>query len=394
MKIEPSKRLQSIGGYAFAEVDKEVEKLKKQGITPLDFGVGDPKESTPGLIRNETKRAIDKRRDSGYPSYIGMPEFRQAVSEWVKRRFNVVLDPEKEISSTLGSKEGIFNFAEGLINPGDYALVPTPGYPPWARGTLFAEGKSHFLPLTKENNFYPELDKIPKEILKKSKILWINYPNNPTTQVATKDFLKEVVDFGHDNNIVIASDEPYSEFYFEEEDKPMSLLEISKEGVVAFNSLSKRSFMTTYRVGWVGGDEEIIKIFKKVKTNIDSGTPTFIQDAAIAAYSDEAHVKLMRQEYKKKRDLLCSALVAAGLEDCTPKATMYVWQKIPAGMTSVDFAKKLLDPKIACVVTPGSWISEKTDSGINPGEGYVRFALVPTISECKDAADKLRKLRF
>jgi LL-diaminopimelate aminotransferase len=249
------------------------------------------------------------------------------------------------------------------------------------------------MPLTKENNFLPELDKIPKDIVKKAKILWINYPNNPTSATATKEFLKKAIDFGKDNDIIVASDEAYSEFYYEEEDKPHSILELTKEGVVAFNSLSKRSFMTTYRVGWIAGDKQIVDIFKKVKTNVDSGTCTFIQDAAVAAYSDEKHVELMREEYKKKRDYICKALVEAGLEDCTPKATMYVWQKVPSGMSSVDFAKKLLDPKIACVVTPGEWISEEAD-GVNPGKGYVRFALVPTVHECKEAADKIRKLKF
>ncbi|MBR9699090.1 aminotransferase class I/II-fold pyridoxal phosphate-dependent enzyme [Candidatus Woesearchaeota archaeon] len=393
MRIEASKRVQSIGSYAFADVDNEVAKLKRHGISPIDFGVGDPKEPTPGIIRNYTKRAIDKKRESGYPSYIGSEDFRQTVSEWNKKRFNIDLDPKTEISSTIGSKEGIFNFAEGFINPGDYAIIPTPGYPPWSRGTLFSEGKSYFVPLTKENEFLPDLDKIPKDIIKKAKILWINYPNNPTSAIASKDFLKKAVDFGHDNNIIIASDEAYSEFYFEEEYRPHSILEISKQGTVAFNSLSKRSFMTTYRVGWLAGDKEIIDIFKKVKTNVDSGTSTFIQDAAIAAYNDESHVKHMREEYKKKRDYMCQALKQAGLEDCTPKATMYIWQKVPEKLSSIEFAKKLLDPKIACVVTPGEWISEEVD-GMNPGKGYVRFALVPTIHECKVAAEKIGKLSF
>ena len=393
MEIIASKRVQSIGGYAFAEVDKEVEKLKRQGIVPLDFGVGDPKEQTPGLIRNETKRAIDKRRTAGYPSYIGEPEFRSAISDWCRKRFSIKLNPETEVTSSIGSKEGIFHFAEGFINPGDYALVPSPGYPPWSRGTLFAEGLSYYLPLLKENSFLPQLENIPKEILKKAKVLWINYPNNPTSAMCDKSFLKKVVDFGQDNRIIVASDEAYSEFYYDEKDRPHSILEFGHEGCVAFNSLSKRSYMTTYRVGWAAGDERIISIFRKVKTNIDSGTSTFLQDAAIAAYSDEKHVAEMRNDYRIKRDHLCKALVEAGLEDCTPKGTMYIWQRVPQGMTSVDFAKKLLDPEIACVVTPGSWISQE-DGGLNPGEGYVRFAMVPTIAECKVAADRIRKMEF
>ena len=277
MEIIASKRVQSIGGYAFAEVDKEVEKLKRQGIVPLDLGVGDPKEQTPGLIRNETKRAIDKRRTAGYPSYIGEPEFRSAISDWCRKRFSIKLNPESEVTSSIGSKEGIFHFAEGFINPGDYALVPSPGYPPWSRGTLFAEGLSYYLPLLKENSFLPQLENIPKEILKKAKVLWINYPNNPTSAMCDKSFLKKVVDFGQDNRIIVASDEAYSEFYYDEKDRPHSILEFGHEGCVAFNSLSKRSYMTTYRVGWAAGDERIISVFRKVKTNIDSGTSTFLR---------------------------------------------------------------------------------------------------------------------
>ncbi|MBS3135977.1 aminotransferase class I/II-fold pyridoxal phosphate-dependent enzyme [Candidatus Woesearchaeota archaeon] len=393
MKIEPSGKVKSIGGYAFDEVEKEAQKLRSKGINPIDFGVGDPKEPTPGLIRSSAKKSIDANESSGYPPYNGSAEFRQAVSSWAKRRFGISLDTENEVVSTIGSKEGIFNFPQGFLNPGDYVLVPTPGYPPWSRGTMFASGIPYFLSITKDNHFYPDFSGIPKKIVKKARILWINYPNNPTSSIASKAMLKEAVDFGHDNNIIVASDEAYSEFYFEEEDKPHSALEISMDGVVAFNSLSKRSFMTSYRVGWAGGDSEIIRTFRKVKTNIDSGTSPFVQDAAIAAYSDEKHVMQMRELYKEKRDIICSALREAGMEDCTPKATMYIWQELPEGISSVDFAKRLLSPDTACVVTPGEWLSQQVGK-INPGKGYVRFALVPTMAECRKAAERLRKLNI
>jgi LL-diaminopimelate aminotransferase len=387
--IEPSNRVKSIGSYAFADVDREVAKLREKGITPIDFGVGDPKAPTPEIVREACKKALDKRATAGYPSYIGSAEYRKAIAEWSKKRFNISLDADKEITSTIGAKEAVFNFAEGFLNAGDYVLIPTPGYPPYERGTLFAEGKAYFMPLLKENNFFPELDKIPKDIVKKAKILWINYPNNPTTTMATKDFYKDVIDFGHDNNIIIASDECYSEMYYDE--KPMSILELDREGIVVINSLSKRSNMTCYRVGWLAGDEKIINIFKKVKTNIDSGTPTFIQDAAVAALSDEKHVEGMRAEYRKKRDLLIEAFDAIGLENCKPEATFYIWQKTPKGMSSVDFAKKLLQPDIAIVTTPGAWLSNKVGD-LNAGEGYVRFALVPSLEETKKAAVRIKEL--
>jgi len=391
MKIEPSNRVKNIGSYAFADVDNEVAKLKQLGITPIDFGVGDPKAATPGIIRNYCKRAIDKRMDSGYPSYIGSLDYRETIAKWTKERFNVDLNPETEITSTVGAKEAVFNFPEGIINPKDIVIMPNPGYPPYERGTLFAEGTPYFYPLLKENNFLPDLEKIPEEIRKKAKLMWINYPNNPTGATIGKEKLKEIIDFGKDNNIMIGSDECYTEIYFEE--PPLSILELTKENVFAVQSLSKRSAMTCYRVGWLAGDERIIDIFKKVKTNIDSGTPTFIQDAASAALLDETHVNQFREEYKKKRDIIVNALKSIGLDDCTPQATLYIWQKAPEGMSSVDFAKKLLDKDIAIVTTPGAWISKEVDNS-NPGEGYVRFALVPSIAECKIAAEKIRRLNF
>ncbi len=390
MEFTPSKRLQSIGAYAFAEVDKEVEKLKSQGITPIDFGVGDPTVPTSEIVRKATQKAITLRKSSGYPSYIGTTEFRHAIADWFQKRFGVSLDYASEVSSTIGSKEAVFNFHEGIVNPGDYVIIPTPGYPPYTRGTLFAEGIPYYVPLLAENKFLIDLESIPEEVCKKTKLMWINYPNSPSGATASLSYLREIVEFGKKYNIIIASDEAYSEIYFNE--PPHSILEVTKEGVIVFNSLSKRSAMTCYRVGWVAGDRGIIDIFKKVKTNIDSGTATFIQDGAIAAYSDEIHVEKMRNEYRIKRDLLVNAFKKIKLQDCTPDATIYLWQKVPEGMTSVDFAKKLLSPEIAIVTTPGAWISDKTENGLNPGEGYVRFALVPSIKNTREAARRIKRI--
>jgi LL-diaminopimelate aminotransferase len=388
MKINISNRLNSIGSYAFAEIDKKVAELKKLGITPIDFGVGDPTVPTPEIVREAIKKAVDKRKSSGYPSYIGTDEYRQEISRWSKKRFGVRLDYEKQITSTIGAKEAVFNFPEAFVNPGDFVIMPTPGYPPYQRGTLFAEGKSFFVPLLKENDFIMDLDSIPKNIVSKSKILWVNYPNNPTGAVATEEFFKRVIDFGHDNNVIVASDECYSELYYDK--KPHSILEYSQEGVVAFHSLSKRSAMTGYRIGWVAGDENIVSAFKKLKTNIDSGTPTFIQDAAVAALKDEKHVEMMRKEYKQKRDILVDAFTYVSMENCSPAATIYIWQKAPKGMNSVDFAKRLLEKDICIAATPGAWISE-TVNGINPGNDYVRMALVPSLDQTKEAAKRIKE---
>ena len=227
---------------------------------------------------------------------------------------------------------------------------------------------------------------------KAAKIFWLNYPQNPTGACAPARVFEEAVRFCRDHDILLASDEAYTEIYFEE--APHSALQFGREGVVIFHSLSKRSAMTGYRVGFVAGDKDAVAVFKKVKTNIDSGTPTFIQDAAIAALSDETHVAQMRDEYRQKRDILCDALTSIGLPRCAPAGTLYVWQRVPQGMTSVTFAKRLLAPETALVTTPGSWISDVCDGGLNPGEGYVRFALVPSLEETQAAAAKIRALKL
>jgi LL-diaminopimelate aminotransferase len=392
MKIEASKRLRGIGGYAFDEVDKKVEELKAKGITPIDFGVGDPTAPTPPLIRQAAAAGLERRKSSGYPSYIGDVEFREAIAGWVERRYGLAVDPQLEISSTIGSKEAVFNFHEGIVDPGDIVLCPSPGYPPYTRGTLFAEGIPYQVPIRRENGFLIDFSEIPAEVARKAKLLWLNYPNSPAGVTADERFYREALEFARSYDIIIASDEAYSEIYFGA--APISILNVQREGVLVFNSLSKRSAMTGYRIGWVMGDRELVAIFRKVKTNIDSGTPTFIQDASVAALADEGHVEAFREEYRQKRDILCSALAAAGLEDCTPEATLYIWQKVPEGMSSIDFATRLLAEKIAIVTTPGSWISEPASGGENAGEGYVRFALVPSIQDTRLAAERISALRL
>jgi len=380
-----SRNLASIGGYAFAEVDREVERLRKEGKDIIDFGVGDPTEPTPEFIRNACKRGIEERKASGYPSYIGDISYRQAVADWNKRRFGITLDPEKEICSNIGSKEAVFNLPHAFINPGDNVLIPNPGYPPYSRGTLFAGGISRYYNLIKENEFLPNFSAFAADTVKKSKILWLNYPNSPTGKIATKKFYREAYDFCCDNGLLLVSDEAYSEIYFKE--KPPSALEVGRENVIVINSLSKRSAMTGYRVGWVAGDEKAISTFKKLKTNVDSGTATFIQDAAAAALSDEKHVDEFRAGYYKKMKIMTKAFMDAGFPDCTPEATIYIWQR--SDMSSMEFAKKLLNAGIA--TTPGALFSETVDER-NPGEGYVRLALVPSLDRCKEAAERIRSL--
>jgi LL-diaminopimelate aminotransferase len=393
VEVRASRRIESLGVYAFAEVDAAVERLRSRGVDVIDFGVGDPTDPTPALVREAGKEAVDARARSGYPSYVGDAGFRAAAAHWMGRRFGVRLDPAKEVSSTIGSKEAVFHFPFGLLDPGDVAIVPSPGYPPYSRGTLFAGGTPWFYPVCKADGWLPDFKRIPEEVARKARILWVNYPNSPSGALAPLPFYHEAAQWCRGRGIVLASDEAYSEFHFGEE-RPASALQAGTEGVVSFFSLSKRSYMTGWRVGWVAGDAAAVALFRKVKTNIDSGTPTFIQDAAVAALGDEAHVEAMRREVRARRDVLCAALRGIGLEDCTPAATLYVWQRGPEGMTSAEFAKRLLDPEVALVTTPGAWIGDPLPDGTNPGEGYVRFALVPSLEDTKRAAERLKRLRL
>ncbi len=384
---EISQRIATSAPYPFAELDRIKTELKTKGIDVIDFGVGDPVDPTPAFIREAAQAAIDTQAASGYPSYTGSASFLAGVATWFAKRFGVQLDPATEITSSIGSKEAIFNFPLAYVDKGDIVLIPTPGYPPYTRGTQFAGGQPYFLPLLPENNFLIDFAKIPAAIAAKAKILWLNYPNSPTGAVATDEFYQQAVEFCQRNDIVLASDLAYSEIYYDQ--PPKSVLEFTRKGVIEFHSLSKRSRMTGYRVGYAVGDSEVITALKQVKTNVDSGTPNFIQDAAIAALGDEEHVAQSRAEYQEKRDLLVGAFTELGLEKSEPQATFYVWQRVPAGLTSAEFAKRLLAPELGIVATPGSWISDTTADSQNPGEGFVRFALVPTVEQVREAAQRI-----
>ncbi len=387
--MKPARRIETLAGYPFGIIDEKVGELKKIGADPIDFGVGDPTIPTPKLIRDALCEGVEKYADSGYPSYSGAPFFREAVAEWNYRRFGVRLDPNTEVCATIGSKEAIFNFHEGLVNPGDIVLAPTPGYPPYGRGTMFAEGTPWYYPISPENGFLPDLNAIPSDVLKRAKLIWVNYPNSPTGALAPDKFFVGLIEFAARHDIVIASDEAYTEIYFGA--RPKSILEYSRDNIIVFQSLSKRSAMTGWRIGWTAGDSRLISLFRKVKTNIDSGTPTFIQHAAVVALSDETHVEEMRSEYAIKRDIICSAFADCGLPKCLPDAAIYVWQRVPNGMDCEQFAQKLLSPEIAIVGTPGAWLGEKPLACEHPGRNYVRFALVPSVKRCKEAADRIRR---
>lgn len=389
MEIRQSSIIASLRTYPFADIDAVVARLRQRGIEPIDFGVGDPTDPTPVMVREALKEGADRFASSGYPPYEGTLSFRKAAADWFYRRFGVPLDPETEVCATIGAKEAVFHLPFALIEPGDIVLCPSPGYPPYGRGTLFARGVPYYYPLRKENGFLPDLEGIPEDVLRRARIIWINYPNSPTGRVPPDAFYESLIEFARKWSLVVASDEAYSEVWFER--RPRSVLEFSKEGVIVFQSLSKRSAMTGYRVGFVCGDARLIGLFRTVKTNVDSGTPWFIQAAAEAALSDEGHVEEMRARYKVKRDILVEALREVGCEIEPPEATMYLWPKVPKGMSGLDFAKRLLEPDIGVVCTPGVFLCEPLRDGSNPGEAYCRFALVPGLKAVEEAAQRIRR---
>jgi len=375
--------------YAFAEIDRTRDELERKGVDVIDFGVGDPTSPTPGLVRRACKEALDLRARSGYPSYQGSDEFRTGVSEWFEKRFGVSLDPGEEITATIGSKQSIFMLPLAYVDPGDVVLIPDPGYPPYTTGARARGGRCAYLPLVEENDFFPDLSDVSASTCSKSKILWINYPNNPTTKVASKRFLREAVDFCLENDILLASDEAYSELYFGE--KPASVLSVdgADEVSLVFNSLSKRSSMTGYRIGFAAGRKELLEPFKKVQTQVHSGAPTFIQDAATAALSDESHVERLRGEYKEKRDTLVGSLRKMGLRSIYSEATFYIWAAAPEGYDSLQFSKELLSQAHINTV-PGRALSQSGRAGAR----FVRFALVPSLERTKEACERLRELKL
>jgi len=316
-----------------------------------------------------------------------MMQYRQAVAAWYQKRFGVRLDPEKEVVSLIGSKEGIANMATAFVDPGDTVLVSTPCYPVYHIGTAFNGGKNYFLPLTKENRFLPDLDAIPPDVARAAKLLWINYPNNPTAAVAEKDFFKRVVDFAQKNNVIVCHDAAYTEMGFDGY-RPMSFLEVdgAREVGIEFHSLSKSFNMTGWRVGMAVGNPEIVGGLAQVKSNVDSGIFQAVQEAAIEALNQgDRLIEPSRNVFQERRDILVDGLHKAGFECEKPKATFYVWVSVPKGISSADFTARLLD-EAGVVTTPGNGFGA-------PGEGYVRFTLCVDKQRLREVTERIRQVK-
>ncbi|MFH1540943.1 MAG: LL-diaminopimelate aminotransferase [Elusimicrobiota bacterium] len=388
MKTEYSKRLKKLPPYLFVEIDKKKKLAIERGVDIISLGVGDPDLPTPKHIVDAMKNAVEEQKYHHYPFGEGLVEFRKAVANWYKSRFNVDLNFQNEICSLIGSKEGIGHIHLAFVNSGDYVLIPDPGYPVYNCGTIFSDGVSHFLPLTEENNFLPDLEKIPEKIARKSKILFINYPNNPTTATATLEFYEKVVKFAKKYNIIVCSDLAYSEIYFDDK-KPPSFLQVkgAKEVGVEFHSLSKTYSMTGWRLGWVCGNPEIVSGLARVKDNYDSGVFGAIQKTGIVALSSSQNcVEEMRKIYQKRRDVFVEGLNKIGWRVKKPQATFYVWVKVPEGFTSAQIVEKLID-EAGIIAVPGNGL------GLS-GEGYVRFALTVPENRLKQAVEKISKVRL
>ncbi len=381
-----SHRLSQLGAYAMAAVRQRTAELKSKGFHPVDLGMGDPSRPTPELIRLACAEAVEKHAASGYPPFGGSEAYRGAVSDWFKGRFGVELCPDSMVVSSIGSKESIFHLPEAFVDPGDSVICPDPGYPPYASGTLFAEGIPHYAPVHHGSGFLPDLSAIPDEVAERAKVFWLTTPSSPSGKIATLEYLQEWVSWCKDRDIIACSDEAYSEIYFGE--PPHSALEVATDGVLVFNSLSKRSAMTGYRVGWIAGDPQLIAEYRKLKANIDTGTPWFIQDAAIAAYSDETHVAEMREEYRSRMHLFVDAFESAGLPRSESEASMYVWQKTPVGITSGQLAEALLDEKILAVTIPSDALVGDPDSH-GPDEQFVRLSMVASWEDSQRLADAI-----
>lgn len=382
--FELSERMQKIPPYLFAEIDAMKKKKIAEGVKIIDLGVGDPDLPTPKHIVEAMKKAVEKVERQKYPSYEGMLEFRTAVAEFYLRRKRVKLNPEREVIALIGSKEGIAHLPLAFVNPGDYVLIPDPGYPVYFASTVMSGGIPYSMPLKEENNFLPNLENIPEDVVRKTKILFLNYPNNPTSAVASEEFIKEAIDFCVDNKIILAHDYAYGEICFDGY-RAKSFLEFENafEVTIEFNSLSKTYNMTGWRIGFACGNEEILKGLLKVKTNVDSGVFEAVQEAAIAGLkgSDKV-IEENCKIYAERRDILVEGLQKLGLKVNKSKATFYVWCKVPG--KSIEFVKKMLDVT-GIVATPGVGFGQN-------GEGFVRFALTKDKEVIREAVKRLELL--
>lgn len=388
MQIRIASRLSLLPPYLFAELDRLKREVQQSGVDVISLGIGDPDLPTPPHIVKACQRAAELPLNYRYPDYQGLDRFRQAACDWYKSRFGVVLDPGTEACALIGSKEGIANFPVAVVDPGDIVLIPDPGYPVYYSGCVFNGGEPYSMPLRKENGFLPDFSVIPAEVARRAKLMWLNYPNNPTAATGDAPFFRRAVQFCLDNNIILAHDIAYSEIAFDGYRAP-SVLEIedARECAIEFHSLSKTYSMTGWRVGFAVGNAQLVRALGMVKTNVDSGVFQAVQEAAIAGLTGgDDYLHQYCAIYEQRRDLMVDALRAIGLACDLPRATFYIWASVPRGYTSASFTERVLK-ETGIVITPGSGFGKS-------GEGYVRFSLTVPSERLREAVERIKALRI
>ena len=386
MKPVAARRLTKLPPYLFAELDRKKREAAQAGRDVIDLGVGDPDQPTPSCIIRRLQETALLRETHRYPSYIGLQKFREAIAQWYKSRFAVTLDPDTEVLVLIGSKEGLGHLPWALLDSGDVALIPDPAYPVYETGTLLAGGKPYRIPLLEKNDYLPDLNSISMTVAKTAKLLYLNYPNNPTGAVADVNFFNSAVEWAMRHGIMICHDAAYTEIAFDGY-RPQSLLCVdgAKEVSVEFHSLSKTFNMTGWRVGFAVGHSEVIKALSKIKKNVDSGVFTAIQYAGIEALNRyEDLIGEIQEVYQARRDVLVEGLTDLGWKLNRPKATFYVWASTPEGQTSTQCAAQFLE-KSAVAIAPGIGFGQH-------GEGYIRFALTAEKSRIEEAVERIKKM--
>ena len=364
-----SERMNRVPPYLFVQISRKIAEKKAQGIEVISFGIGDPDIPTPDYVVDALGDASHDPPNHRYPESEGLPEFREGVADWYLRRFGVQLDPEKEVISLIGAKEGIGHVAFCFLDAGDVALVPDPGYPVYAMGTLFAGGESYMLPLTSENDWLPDLDSIPDDVARKAKLLWLNYPNNPTGAVTDLDYFSKAIEFAKTYDIAVMHDACYTEVAYDGY-RPPSFLQAkgAMDVGIEFHSLSKSYNMTGWRIGMAVGNAEMIEALLTIKSNLDSGVPQAVQHMAIEAMKRPLEsVDDRNAVYQARRDRIVPVLKDMGMKVESPKAGLYIWAGVPEGYTSAEFAEKLLEDTDVLMIPGGNYGAA--------GEGYVRLSI-------------------
>ncbi len=386
IRVEVAKRLNGLPPYLFAEIDKVKDEMRRKGVDLISLGIGDPDLPTPSHIVQALQAGAEKAVNHQYAPYEGTETFRNTVAQWYQQRFGVTLDPVTEVLSLIGSKEGIGHIPLAFINPGDVVLVPDPGYPVYHAGTVFAGGESVVMPLRQANTFLPDLKAIAPEHLQRAKMMFLNYPNNPTAAVASREFFAEVVEFAKRHEIIVCHDAAYSEVAFDGY-RPLSFLEVdgAREVGIEMHSLSKTYNMTGWRIGFAVGNAKVLAGLTTIKTNLDSGVFMAVQDAAVAALtgSDDC-VEEMRRIYQRRRDLLLMGLEEIGLQAERPRATFYLWVPVPPKYTSSELTTRMIR-EVGVVPTPGIGF------GMH-GEGFIRLSLTVADARIQEAVERLKKL--